>query len=283
MSTVAVLAAPCKSPDRVPAGGVSFPSRHRDNSPKKSDCLRGIWAVRQARGTVFVPCRGRRCSSAWCRRAWSDLHAGRMAYGVQHSPRRAFFGTFTAPAIVDDVAAWNLSAPSRFAALVRDIRRTFGMGDLEYGRVLELQLRGLLHVHALLLGWDFCDFERVRLLCIRHGFGPRFEVRPVRSADGLGRYIASAYLAKSHEDLGGAFRVVQYSRGFPRDRTEQDGWAEVFNVADPAYVVPAGMSMWDWAESQESAGRGSLGFDSRSAVGYVRGRHRVAGLWDDFG
>lgn len=235
------------------------------------------------RGTVFVPCRGRRCASRWCRDAWSRLHADRMAYGVKHSSRRAFFGTFTAPAIVDDVRAWNGSAPARFAALIRDIRRTFGMGDLEYGRVLELQLRGLLHVHALLLGWDFCDFERVRLLCVRHGFGPRFEVRPVRSAEGLGRYIASTYLVKSHEDLGGAFRVVQYSRDFPRDRMEQDGWAEIFNVADPVLAIPAGMTMWEWAESQEAAGRGSLRFDSRAAVGYVRGRHWVAGLWDASG
>lgn len=207
-----------------------------------------------------------------------------MAYGVTHSERVAFFGTFTAPGIVDDVPAWNESAPRRFAALIRDIRRTFGMLELEYGRVLELQERGVLHVHALLLGWDFCDFERVRLLCVRHGFGPRFEVRPVRSADGLGRYIASAYLAKSHEDLGGGFRVVQYSRGFPRDRTDQDGWAEVFNVADPVAAVPAGLSMWEWAESQEAAGRGSLDFDARSSALYVRGRRRIAGgLWDDSG
>ena len=103
-----------------------------------------------------------------------------MAWGVRHSARLAFFGTFTAPALVEDAAGWNATVPRRFAALIRDIRRTFGMGELEYGRVLELQARGLLHVHALLLGWDFADFERVRLLCVRHGFGQRFEVRQVR-------------------------------------------------------------------------------------------------------
>lgn len=221
------------------------------------------------RGTVFVPCRGRRCPSSWCRAEWSRRAAARIAYGIKQSARQAFFVTATAPGVVEDMPAWNASCPGRFAALVRDIRRTFGMDELEYDRVLELQARGVLHVHAAVVGWDFCDFERVRLLCVRHGFGPRFEVRPVRSAEGLGRYIASAYLAKSHEDLGGSFRVVQASRGWPRDRTEQDGWAEVFNAADPVAAVPAGMSMWEWAESEESAGRGALGFDARPAYSYV--------------
>lgn len=225
--------------------------------------------MRAVRGTVFVPCCGRRCASAWCRSAWSSRWAARIAYGIKHSERKPFFLTVTAPGIVEDMPAWNATAPLRFAAFIRDIRRTFRMLELEYLRILEMQRRGLLHVHAAVVGWDFCDFERVRLIAIRHGFGPRFEVEPVRSADGLGRYAASAYLAKSHEDLGGSFRVVQASRGWARDRTEQDGWAELFNVVDPPLAIPAGMTVWDWAEGQEAAGRGALDFDARPAYSYV--------------
>jgi hypothetical protein len=175
--------------------------------------------------------------------------------------------TVTPPGIVEEPDEWNRTTPARFAALMADLRALVGRpspagrsaGSIEYARVLEMQRRGLLHVHALLTNWHRTDLEKVRLLCIRHGFGPRFHVERVRSVGGFAAYIAARYLTKSHEDLGRRYRVVQYSRGWSRtpDQLDSELWGRALNAVDPSIVVPDGMSWSRWADREIDRGRGS--------------------------
>jgi hypothetical protein len=124
-------------------------------------------------------------------------------------------------------------------------------------RVLELQQRGALHVHAIVIGWSFVPVPVLSALQVANGFGSRVNLSEIRSAEGLSRYLVSAYLAKSHETLGRAYRVVQCSRGFPRPAPyDADGWGPVLNAVDPsAPAIPAGMSWWEWAEWVTTARR----------------------------
>jgi len=196
------------------------------------------------------------------------------------------FLTVTAPGRVFSAPDWNRTAPRRFAALMRDIRTAIdgaraggGVDAVEYARVLELQARGVLHVHALVTGWARLDMERVRLLCIRHGFGPWFQVEPIRDMSKAAGYVAARYLLKSHEDIGRGYRVVQYSRGWagPWERATDDGrdartWATALQVVDPTCaVVPDGMTWGEWADREIRNGRGEVLFDSGPS-GWPSGR-----------
>lgn len=163
------------------------------------------------------------------------------------------------------MAEWNATAPARFAATMRVLRTR--LVRPEYARVLELQRRGLLHVHAVVTGWRRLDLEWVRGVLIAHGFGPMFKVHRVRNAHAIAGYVAARYLAKSHEDLGRRFRVVQYSRGwqgFSPAELDDVVWRRAINAVDPAVVVPDGMSWGAWADGEIKAGRGSYVVRPRS-------------------
>lgn len=213
-----------------------------------------------------MPCRGRLCSSSWCRQAWARRWADEFAVAL--AGRVGFMLTVTAPGRLPGGYGtwdeWNATVPNRFARLMRVLRRW--MPDVEYARVLELQARGALHVHALVVGWRWADLEMVRALVVAAGFGPRFEIAEVRDERGLARYLASKYLVKSHETLGRRYRVVQCSRGFPRTRASADDvtWARALNVVDPPAVLRGGESWWDWAERMGA----ETVFDSRAGSAF---------------
>lgn len=147
--------------------------------------------------------------------------------------------------------------------------------DAEYARVLELQDRGALHVHAVLVGWDYVPHAVVLRLARLYGFGGA-RIERVRSADGVGGYIASAYLLKSHRSLGARYRVVQYSRGFPRLHEDPMDVAErhMVNVVDPPLDAPAirqGETWVAWAERMSDRGyRGPVWSTPPDALAYVR-------------
>lgn len=204
-----------------------------------------------------------------------------MVHGltVARDGTTSVFLTVTAPGRLPGAYAswdeWNDSAPSRFASLMRTLRKR-GAGQLEYVRVLELHRARNgsrpMHVHALATDWRYVPIEVLRALVVAHGFGPRFQVEAVRSVEAASRYMVSAYLSKSHETMPGRrYRVAQASRGWPRMAPEVDPADVALNLLDPAGpVIPAGMSWWDWAERQERRGMGSLVFDGRSALALVR-------------
>ena len=167
--------------------------------------------------------------------------------------------TVTAPGTVLYPDEWNATAQARFAATLRVLRTR--LRRAEYARVLEMQRRGVLHVHALMTGWERLDLAWVRSVLVVHGFGPWFEVKPIRDLHAVAGYIAAKYLAKSHEDLGRRYRVVQYSRGwqgFTDAERDDRTWARALNVVDPAVVVPDGMSWGRWADREVKAGRGTF-------------------------
>lgn len=222
-----------------------------------------------------MPCRLRRCSNEWCHRAWASVHQERMVRQLDGvGLERAFFLTVTAPGIVEGPEAWNRSAPRRFAALMRDLRAEMAAlapearaaAPVEYARVLEMQQRGLLHVHAIVTDWRRVPIEQVRLLAVRHGFGPWFEVKPVKDLHAVAGYVASKYLTKSRGDIGRGYRVVQYSQGWagPWKVATDEGhdagvWAAALELVDPTVaVLPDGMSWSRWADGEIDAGRGRV-------------------------
>jgi hypothetical protein len=169
---------------------------------------------------------------------------------------------------------------------MRDLRAVGGTPEgsdgLQYARVLELQRRGLLHVHALVIGRRFIPHETLRALAVRHGFGARVGVEAVRSAGAVAGYMAAQYLTKSHETLPGRYRVVQFSRGFPRDpeRDAREARGQQLNAEDPIVaVIPDGMGWREWAEREIDAGRGWIGFD-RTARARLHDPPEVFGLWE---
>lgn len=71
---------------------------------------------------------------------------------------------------------------------------------LPYIGVREWQARGAVHTHLLIAGWSRVDFEDLRALVVKHGFGARFNVKTYRVAgDGSAGDVKhlSAYMAKT--------------------------------------------------------------------------------------
>jgi hypothetical protein len=261
------------SPLPLDAQEVTLPRRG-----ERRECPNGRWLVSEGRGARFAPCRGRRCESDWCHRAWARNVSRRIVAGIEGAgglgPGVVFL-TVTAPAEVGSVPAWNESCPRRFAAALRVLRRR--APGLEYVRVLEMQeKRGkrtgqwLLHVHAVVTGWEFVPADILRAVFMSQGFGPRFDIGAVRTGGGIAGYVASRYLAKSRLDLGGAYRVVQYSRGWPSGEDPDDViWRRAMNAVDPVVVIRDGESWWDWAGRQDGA-ETLFGGGAGDAFAYVR-------------
>ena len=231
----------------------------------------------------MLPCRGRTCESAWCRRAWVVEHRARIAYGIEHPAAPVYMLTLTAPATLPagylSWWEWNGSAPDRWARVWRSLAAAgFIRPAAAYARVWELhQPRGNggrpLHSHTVLTGWanPRADLEAVRALVVAAGFGSRFRIERVVSVGGMAGYLAG-YLSKSHEYLGRR-RVVTYSRGWPKDpgRVEELEWRRALNVVDPLIgKLRPGETWWRWAERMADAGSGSLLCDSRAAFAWVR-------------
>jgi hypothetical protein len=143
------------------------------------------------------------------------------------------------------------------------------MPELEYARVLELmheRRAGWVHIHAILTGWRYSDLERIRTLVVRHGFGRRYQIEPVRKVEAVGAYVASAYLLKSRDAFPYKTRVIQYSRG----------WAPrlVFQSAEdrPEVVaaVPDGMTWTQWADREIGRGQGErIGTDTTGRLSFA--------------
>jgi hypothetical protein len=202
----------------------------------------------------------------------------------------AVFLTLTRPSDVPDREAYNRSVPRRFAAFSRDLRAVVASsrvsGDaspLEYARVLEMHRSGVLHVHAVLTGWRYVPKGMLDALAARHGFGFTW-VKRVYSA-GIAGYLAS-YMAKSHEDIGRGYRVMQFSRGWagPWERATDAGrdeadWNGALEALDPTVAaIPLGMSWGEWADREIAQGRGEVLVRPTSSGWPARGRPVV--LWD---
>lgn len=124
---------------------------------------------------------------------------------------------------------------------------------LEFVRKAEMQERGLIHYHVLIVEWDWIDIETVRLLAIRHGFGPRLQLQRPRSAFGMAAYFAKRYLAKTDGlPLPPGVRAIVYSQGWPSPLFE--GPTDDPVVARP--IMP-GESWWDFAGRMIDRGMGS--------------------------
>jgi len=229
-------------------------------APSRFGCPHGLSSWRQESGAfVFLPCRGRTCESAWCRRAWVREHRGRIEYGLRMASRKPYLLTMTAPPVLpegfESWADWNVTVPDRYEAALRGlVRAGFLRPDRAYSRVWELHReRGgkgrPLHSHTIVIGWIRGDLEVVRALLVGCGFGRQFNVKPVYSVGGMAGYMAG-YLTKSHEYMGHR-RVVSYSRNWPREVEDPDALAHrrYVNVLDPLLPLIRPSESWvRWAE-----------------------------------
>lgn len=96
-------------------------------------------------------------------------------------------------------AAWNGSAGSRWNHL-----RTLLAGSVEaldYVRVVEVQRRGLIHLHVVLWSPKPLAAQAVQTMALAAGFGCVMDLAPLDSADKTARYLAK-YVTKSVDVRG---------------------------------------------------------------------------------
>jgi hypothetical protein len=189
--------------------------------------------------------------------------------------RRVAVLTLTPPGLVEDVDGWNATARHRFNRFVRDVRAAMDREPvgrestrLDFVCKAEMQKRGLVHFHALFVAWDWLDIEIVRLIAIRHGFGPGLELRRARSQFGVAGYFAKFYLAKvDGPALPRGMRAIVYSQGWPKvyrapsadpvvaalrgglaasGEWYRESWAEYADRVDRVHGAPEQPGRWEW-------------------------------------
>lgn len=111
----------------------------------------------------------------------------------------------------------------RFAELRRRILRAFPGVVVEYAGSVELTRLGAVHLHVVLRGMPLVPQAVWSRLAARCGFGSILDIRQVRSADGMGRYLAKSLPAYLVKQAGEGFWPPHFRRvRFSRDWAE--GW-----------------------------------------------------------
>lgn len=143
----------------------------------------------------------------------------------------------------------------RFAELRRRLSRAFPAADINYAGAVELTAAGRVHFHVVLRGVPFMPQPVWSRLAHAVGFGYIVDVRRVRSADGMGRYLSKSlgsYLTK--QAGSGAwpahFRRIRFSHAWapgwvPSGRRPRQDGAHAEDWVLLA-VTPLGAAMRAW-------------------------------------
>ena len=97
-----------------------------------------------------------------------------------------------------DLGAWNRSAGECWNRFRTSLRRTYP--SLEFCRVAEVQERGALHHHVLVVTVDQLLVDQLQLLALAAGYGCVVDLAPVLSGKGLEGYLTKTlggYVTKS--------------------------------------------------------------------------------------
>lgn len=134
---------------------------------------------------------GRYCDT--CRSRYRRRVKETARYGLDLSTHPyAYLVTLTAPGAGTDLAAWNPDAAKCWNRLVTALRRFDS--SIQFMRNTEVQKRGALHHHVIVLSSLPLTPNRVRKLAVRAGYGWMCDVAPLRGKEDRAR--TSAYVAK---------------------------------------------------------------------------------------
>lgn len=245
------------------------PARSLSSDRTVRSCRAGIRVYREDQaGAVGVglPCGKRSCPSCrpqWIARGFRSILAGMHGPAPEYRVLTLTAPGFDAIRTGDSLVAWNATWARRFDRVRRSLARA--APGCEFVRVVELQKRGAIHVHAVFRGASSVSRSRVRRFVLSAGFGPRIDWAPVKSSEGLAHYLAG-YMAKSRDEFPPGTRVLERSRGW--DQTV-DGDAlragrvalRVFaDVLDERWYggPPPGVSWLSWAEDRSGVMAGRL-------------------------
>lgn len=201
-----------------------------------------------------LDCRRRRC--VHCGPAhWKPYVQAKFFRGASRGERPLRVFALTAPGKLDGVewwkderaaAAWNLSVNDRFAAFFDELRRVFKSAAIDYWKVIEYQKRGLVHFHGVIAGLSWIEFDLLRRLAVKHGFGPRVEFHEPHG--GLKRLCAyfTKYVLKNATDAAPAtaplrLHVVTSTHGWAPE------WSSKRERTGPARWMWVPESAWWWA------------------------------------
>lgn len=113
-----------------------------------------------------------------------------------------------------NLAEWNASHSRRWNVLRGALRRDYP--GMQFFRCVEVQERGALHDHLLIVSATPLDLDRVRELAIRSGFGHGTDLRPIGNRKLGAAMYASKYVSKacdSREEVPWAGDVVNEETG----------------------------------------------------------------------
>lgn len=164
-----------------------------------------------------LACKRRRCEV--CGLRWKKRAMAIVAAGLRGRVPGALLVTLTAPGTagglidVSTIGAWNLGGPKRWNHFITILRRAFPAARIEFYRVAELQGRGAIHYHNIIVGVNFIPHDLLRDLAVRAGFGPVCDVRPVHNSAGGVAYV-SKYLLKDVDSWPAGRRVWSCSAGW---------------------------------------------------------------------
>lgn len=127
---------------------------------------------------------------------------------------------------------WNASASHRWGLVLDRLRKV--QPGLAFVRVVEVQKRGLIHLHIVLWTPDSLDAAEVQRLLLDAGFGCVMDLAPIDNPQKASRYLAK-YVSKSVDDRG----FVPWLRDVVDHET-----GEVTTSADPTFRAWSSSQNW---------------------------------------
>lgn len=241
-----------------------------------------------------VRCRSPRSRCAECSARYQRQVRRVARSGIVLLPGREYMLTLTAPGAephrmpngewcpcttpsnkVDDkisAARWNGECVHRWNRLRQDIERALGV-RFQYFKAVEVQDRGLLHLHVLVRFDQPCkvSLKRLRELCVAHNFGHAVRLDPI--SDERAAWYVSKYVTKCAD----VRELVPYCHrksgelGPGRWRT----WTSSRRWGESIGSIRAAQRAWVEEQQQRAAGGGAGGQGTESPAPATPGADAV--------
>lgn len=202
-----------------------------------------------------------RCETCRARYRRRVREVAREGVEASSAPYR-YFITLTAPGQGTDLADWNGSHGRRWNHFVTQLRREVRV-QLEFFRGCEVQKRGALHDHVVILSAAPITHSTVKRTAVRAGYGYICDLKPLRSDEDYRR--TAGYVSKYVTKATGE----RHRTPWPEKRRHRKSGTATFRTwsRSRGYGVPMAeirrRAFLRWAASvtagEDVAGRGSAG------------------------